>query len=436
MSKISRTALLTDIINNIYTNVTNIISGNILQDRLKNIADSCVNWLTDVDTDTTLAANSDLKVSSQKAVKTYVDTISATIPSITNVQNSAFLQAVASGTDTYTANMTPSVTSYVAGQLFELRNITANTITGITININGLGAKNVVTYKNGAITVGDFVGTVLVAYDGTNFRMIGGGGGAAVWGGITGTITDQTDLVTYRQRATPYYISASGTANAIGGGATPAITSYVEDQRFYVKLSASNTGATTINIDGLGVKDVTKNGTTALENGDLIAGQIIEIVYDGTRFQLIGTYRIAASTGEIASGINTVKYVTPSGLALSNQRNSHNYSATSGTDTYTATFTPTITSLTNGMLLEVLFGNANTSTTPTIDVDTLGATTIVKSDLTALSAGDIKAGSTHLLSYNGTNWQIIGMRTVATSTITSSSPNLTMVQIYANQNFI
>lgn len=110
-------------------------------------------------------------------LKTYFDTLYETI---TKVQNSTTVTAVVSGTDTYTATLTPDITAYVTGQTFKLTGITANTVTNPTINFNDLGAKNLVTYKNEALTIGDFAGVVIVTYDGTSFRMIGGGGGTSV----------------------------------------------------------------------------------------------------------------------------------------------------------------------------------------------------------------------------------------------------------------
>jgi hypothetical protein len=49
----------------------------------------------------------------------------------------------------------------------------------------------------------------------------------------------------------------------------------------------TNTGAVTLDIDSLGVKSVTKFGTTALSAGDIVASAITLVEYDGTRFQLI-----------------------------------------------------------------------------------------------------------------------------------------------------
>lgn len=83
------------------------------------------------------------------------------------------------------------------------------------------------------------------------------------------------------------------------------------------------------------------------------------------------------------------------------------YFVASGTDTYTATPSPAFTAYTAGMRLYIKFTNANT-TASTINLNGLGAKAIKKSGTTALSSGDIAAGQTLILSYDGTNFQIIG----------------------------
>jgi hypothetical protein len=59
-------------------------------------------------------------------------------------------------------------------------------------------------------------------------------------------------------------------------------------QSFKFLAAGANTGAATINISALGAKSIVKNGTTPLSAGDIVSGAIIQIVYDGTNFQLIG----------------------------------------------------------------------------------------------------------------------------------------------------
>lgn len=80
------------------------------------------------------------------------------------------------------------------------------------------------------------------------------------------------------------------------------------------------------------------------------------------------------------------------------------YGVASGTNTYTVTLSPAITEYTTGLLIPVKFTNANTSTTPTINCNSLGAKTIVSRDGTALSVGQIVANGLYYLTYDGTNF--------------------------------
>lgn len=95
------------------------------------------------------------------------------------------------------------------------------------------------------------------------------------------------------------------------------------------------------------------------------------------------------------------KYVTQTGL----QHNAEKYAAdTSGSSTaYVVTFSPVPTSYTTGMVFHVKIVNANTTTTPTINFNALGAKTIVKGTSTALVVGDILANQFITLVYDGTN---------------------------------
>jgi hypothetical protein len=79
--------------------------------------------------------------------------------------------------------------------------------------------------------------------------------------------------------------TASGTDTyAVTGG----ITSYVAGFGIFVKFTNANTGAATLNVNTLGAKAIKKNGAVALAAGDISAGQIVLLVYDGTNFQVVG----------------------------------------------------------------------------------------------------------------------------------------------------
>lgn len=81
--------------------------------------------------------------------------------------------ATTGSANTYVANLSPSVTAYVAGQKF-LLNINATNTGASTINFNAVGAKSIV--KNGATALqgGELVSGRLytIIYDGTNFQVV------------------------------------------------------------------------------------------------------------------------------------------------------------------------------------------------------------------------------------------------------------------------
>jgi len=82
-------------------------------------------------------------------------------------------------------------------------------------------------------------------------------------------------------------ITVAGT-NALTGLAVPPLEGYTAGAQYSFIAQNTNTGAVTLDIDSLGVKSVTKFGTTPLIAGDIVAGAVVLVEYDGTRFQLIG----------------------------------------------------------------------------------------------------------------------------------------------------
>jgi hypothetical protein len=56
---------------------------------------------------------------------------------------------------------------------------------------------------------------------------------------------------------------------------------------FAVKATTANTGAATLAVDDVTAKTIVKHGAVALDSGDIAAGMIFVVQYDGTNFQLI-----------------------------------------------------------------------------------------------------------------------------------------------------
>ncbi len=88
------------------------------------------------------------------------------------------------------------------------------------------------------------------------------------------------------------YPTASGTANAITlttqAGYT-AISAYTNGLKLSFKASSTNTTSTTVDVDGLGTKNIKKMKTGSIANldaNDITSGGVYIITYDGTQFQL------------------------------------------------------------------------------------------------------------------------------------------------------
>jgi hypothetical protein len=79
----------------------------------------------------------------------------------------------AAGADTITASCA-QISTFAAGQVFSFVSVGANTTTTVTLNINGIGAKNVLRPGGGSMAVGDIPasGIVFVGYNGSNFEHL------------------------------------------------------------------------------------------------------------------------------------------------------------------------------------------------------------------------------------------------------------------------
>lgn len=79
------------------------------------------------------------------------------------------------------------------------------------------------------------------------------------------------------------YTAAGGTANAITATFSPARPDHMAGVRLYIEITATNTDAVTLNVDGLGPLPLTKFNGAAMQPGDLPAGQIIAVTCNRAR---------------------------------------------------------------------------------------------------------------------------------------------------------
>ncbi len=93
---------------------------------------------------------------------------------------------------------------------------------------------------------------------------------------------------------------------------TKSRSSKYEQGIYLLKVTNANTGTATVNYDSLGVKNVKRSDGSALFAGDLPAGEIIPLAYDGTEMRLLRSGRIIqkvhTQTGAVATGSTQIPF--------------------------------------------------------------------------------------------------------------------------------
>lgn len=205
-----------------------------------------------------------------------------------------------------------------------------------------------------------------------------------------GAATVGTDAVRYSQiqNGADKLVTVSGT-DTLTGSLTPVLTAYAAGNQFSFVVANTNTGAVTINIDGVGSKSITRTGSTALVAGDLIANQVALIEYDGTRFQLLNGNSF---TNLNVSGNETIGgTLTYGGVTLTN--------AVTGTGKMVLDTSPTVNNptVTNYVESVVAIGTVTSSSTLSLTNGTVQTATLTASTACTFTMPTATAGKSFVL---------------------------------------
>lgn len=128
------------------------------------------------------------------------------------------------------------------------------------------------------IVVGD--NDTRVPSQGENDALVGNNTDIAV--GTGNKMVTQTGL----QHNAEKYAADTGINDTYVITLSPVPTSYTNGMVVYFKANTANTGAATLNVNSLGAKTIVKGVSTTLADGDIAAGQLCTVIYDGTNFVL------------------------------------------------------------------------------------------------------------------------------------------------------
>ena len=233
-----------------------------------------------------------------------------------------------------------------------------------------------------------------------------------------GAATVGTDAVRYSQiqSNTDKLVTVSGT-DTLTGSVTPALTAYAAGNLFSFVVANTNTTAVTINIDGVGSKSITRTGSTALVAGDMVAGQVALIEYDGTRFQLLNGNSF---TNLNVSGNETIGgTLTYGGVTLT--------AAVTGTGKMVLDTSPTVNNptVTNYVESVVAIGTVSSSNTIALTNGTVQTATLTASTACTFTMPTATAGKSFVLllkqaastgngtaTFTGVKWGTAGAPTI------------------------
>jgi len=94
----------------------------------------------------------------------------------------------------------------------------------------------------------------------------------------------------------------TGSANTYAIALAPVVTAYVAGQEFNFKAGNSSSGASTLNVNGVGAKNIKKKNDQNIASGDIEEDAIIKVLYDGTSFQMLSQTGTSGMTSFTLTG--------------------------------------------------------------------------------------------------------------------------------------
>lgn len=288
---------------------------------------------------------------------------------------------VASGTNTYTASITPAIISYTDLRvLVEFTN--ANT-GAATLNINSLGAKDIVNEDGTALSAGTIPDGAIkeIVYNGTALQLVGGSGGGGGGGDLVSTnnLSDVASASTSRTNlglAIGTNVEAHDTDLTTIAGLSPSNDDFLQRKS---GAWANRTIAQVKTDLGLPQTTITGNAGTATA---LATGRTIsltgDVAYTSPSFDGTGNVTASSTVNKILG--NTVP-ANASGVLTNNGSGTLTWAASGGTGTVTtfsagnlsplftssvanATTAPALTFALSNAAAHTYFGNATGSTGP------------------------------------------------------------------------
>lgn len=160
-----------------------VVSGTVITTTAFNAltADLATGLTTALTKDGQTTPTGNIKLGTYKITDLGAGTAATDAVNVSQIQTNAVTYLTVSGVDTILGSASPPITAYVAGQAFRFK-VAGDNTGPVTLNVDSLGAKTVNYY--GTTALGSAAlrngSVVSVAYDGTQFQILGGAASAGV----------------------------------------------------------------------------------------------------------------------------------------------------------------------------------------------------------------------------------------------------------------
>jgi len=134
--------------------------------------------------------------------------------------------------------------------------------------------------------------------------------------GVTSAIQTQLDTKVQQTGAQIFAADAEASDTYVIT-LSPVPSSYTTGMVVNFSANTANTGACTINVNSLGAKSIKKLYNVDPEDGDIAAGQLVTLIYDGTNFQMQSQVANAAGGGGAGSSVQHVYTSTSTAFSTS-----------------------------------------------------------------------------------------------------------------------
>lgn len=108
------------------------------------------------------------------------------------------------------------------------------------------------------------------------------------------------DIDELKTAETVYFGNDSGSTDSYAATISNFPSAYSVGQRVIFRANTANSGASTLNINSIGAVAIKKDYNQDLADNDILAGEICDVTYDGTYWQITARRQTGSPTGMIA----------------------------------------------------------------------------------------------------------------------------------------